>query len=56
MWQAVLTRAGLGLGVVFIMAVKPPAAVAAIAVVLGALAGHSAAQLTTRSRRTPVRP
>jgi hypothetical protein len=55
MWQAVLTRAGLGIGVVFIMAVKPPAAVAGTAVVLGALAGYSAARLTTRSRRPSTR-
>jgi hypothetical protein len=48
MWQAVLTRAGLGIGVVFVMAVKPPAAVAATAVVLGALAGYSAARLSSR--------
>jgi len=56
MWQAVLTRAGLGIGVVFIMAVKPPAAVAGTAVALGALAGYSAARLTTRSRRASTRP
>jgi hypothetical protein len=37
MWQAVFTRAGLGIGVVFIMAVKPPAAVAGTAAALGAL-------------------
>ncbi|MBO0823894.1 MAG: hypothetical protein J2P27_08555, partial [Actinobacteria bacterium] len=48
LWQAVLTRAGLGIGVVFIMAVKPPAAVAGAAVALGALAGYSAARLTSR--------
>jgi len=56
MWQAVLTRAGLGVGVVFVMAVKPPAAVAGAAVVLGALAGYSAARLTTRPRRASTRP
>ena len=56
MWQAVLTRAGLGIGVVFIMAVKPPAAVAGTAVALGALAGDSAARLATRSRRASTRP
>jgi hypothetical protein len=56
MWQAVLTRAGLGIGVVFIMAVKPPAAVAGTAVALGALAGYSAARLATRSRRASTRP
>lgn len=56
MWQAVLTRAGLGIGVVFIMAVKPPATVAGTAVVLGALAGHGAARLTTRSGRASTRP
>ena len=56
MWQAVLTRAGLGIGVVFIMAVKPPAAVAGTAVVLGALAGYGAARLTTRPRRAGTRP
>jgi len=56
MWQAVLTRAGLGTGVVFIMSVKPPAAVAGAAVVLGALAGYSAARLTTRSRQATIRP
>ena len=51
MWQAVLTRAGLGIGVVFIMAVKPPAAVAGTAVVLGALAGYSSARLSSRPGR-----
>jgi hypothetical protein len=56
MWQAVFTRAGLGIGVVFIMAVKPPAAVAGTAAALGALAGYSAARLTTRSRRASTRP
>jgi hypothetical protein len=48
MWHAVLTRAGLGIGVVFVMAVKPSAVVAGTAVVLGALAGYSAARLTSR--------
>ena len=48
MWQAVLTRAGLGIGVVFVMAAKPPAAVASTAVILGALAGYSSARLTSR--------
>jgi len=48
MWQAVLTRAGLGIGVVFVMAVKPSAAAAGTAAVLGALAGYSSARLTSR--------
>jgi hypothetical protein len=56
MWQAVLTRAGLGTGVVFIMAVKPPAAVAGTAVVLGALAGYSAARLATPPGRASTHP
>jgi hypothetical protein len=56
MWQAVLTRAGLGIGVVFIMAVKPSAAVAGTAAALGALAGYSTPRLTTRSRRASTRP
>ena len=56
MWQAVLTRAGLGIGVVFVMAVKPPAAVAGTAVVLGALAGYSAARLSSRPGRASTHP
>lgn len=48
MWHAVLVRAGLAVGIVFCMAVKPPAAVAAAAVVGGALAGLAAARLTSR--------
>lgn len=48
MWHAVLVRAGLGVGVVFCMAVKPPAAVAAAAAVAGALIGLAAARLTSR--------
>jgi hypothetical protein len=56
MWQAVLTRAGLGIGVVFVMAVKPPAAVAGPAVVLGALAGYSAARLSSRPGRASTHP
>jgi hypothetical protein len=51
LWRAVLTRAGLGIGVVFVMAVKPPAAAAGAAVVLGALAGYSLARLTSRPGR-----
>ncbi|MBO0771517.1 MAG: hypothetical protein J2P35_08670 [Actinobacteria bacterium] len=56
MWQAVLTRAGLGIGVVFVMAVKPPAAVAGVAVVLGAVAGYSLARLSSRPRRVGTHP
>jgi hypothetical protein len=56
MWQAVLTRASLGIGVVFIMAVKPPATVAGAAVVLGPLVGYGAARLTTRSRQASTCP
>lgn len=55
MWQAVLTRAGLGIGVVFVMAVKPPVAWAGTAVVLGALAGYGAARLTSRTGRAGAR-
>jgi len=56
MWQAVLTRAGLGIGVVFVMTVKPPAAVASTAVVLGALAGYSSAWLTSRPGQAGTPP
>jgi hypothetical protein len=56
MWQAVLTRAGLGIGVVFVMAVKPPAAAAVTAVVFGALAGYSSARLTSRPGQPSTRP
>ena len=56
LWQAVLTRAGLGIGVVFVMAVKPPAAVAGVAVVVGALAGYSSARLSSRPGRAATRP
>ncbi|MBO0871381.1 MAG: hypothetical protein J2P15_22740 [Micromonosporaceae bacterium] len=56
MWQAVVTRVGLGIGVVFVMAVKPPVAVAGMAVVLGALAGYSAARLTSRPGRAGIHP
>ena len=51
LWQAVLTRAGLGIGVVFVKAVMPPPAVAATAAVLGALAGYSIARLPVISFR-----
>ena len=56
LWQAVLTRAGLGIGVVFVMALKPPAAVASTAVALGALAGYSSARLTSRPARAGTHP
>ncbi|MDR0341613.1 MAG: hypothetical protein LBI49_00600 [Nocardiopsaceae bacterium] len=56
LWQAVLARAGLGIGVVFVMAVKPPAAVAGVAVVLGALAGYSSARLSSRPGRVGTHP
>lgn len=56
LWQAVLTRAGLGIGVVFVMAVKPPAAVAGTAVALGALAGYSSARLTSRPGQAGTHP
>jgi hypothetical protein len=46
MWHAVLIRAGLGAGVVFCMAVKPPATIAAAVAASGALAGVVAARLT----------
>jgi len=55
MWRAVLT-AGLGIGVTFVMAVKPPAAVAGAVVVLGALAGYCAARLTSQPGRASTRP
>jgi hypothetical protein len=48
MWYAVLIRAGLGAGIVFCMAVKPPAAAAAAFAACGALAGVAAARLTLR--------
>lgn len=56
MWQAVLTRAGLGIGVVFVMAVKPPAAIAATAADVGALAGSSTARLTSRPGQARTHP
>ena len=56
MWQAVLTRAGLGIGVVFVMAVKPPSAVAGTAVILGALAGYTGARLSSRPGRASTHP
>jgi hypothetical protein len=56
LWTAVVTRAGLGIGVVFIMAVKPPLVVAGAAVVLGAVAGYGAARLTSRPGRASTRP
>ena len=56
MWRAVLARAGLGIGVTFVMAVKPPAAVAGAVVVLGALAGYCAARLTSQPGRASTRP
>ena len=56
LWQAVLTRAGLGIGVVFVMAVKPPVAVAGAAVLVGAVAGYSAARLTSRPGRAGTHP
>jgi hypothetical protein len=56
LWQAVLTRAGLGIGIVFVMAVKPPAAVAATVVVLGALAGYSLARLTSQHGEAETYP
>jgi len=56
LWRAVLTRAGLGTAVVFVMAVKPPAAVASTAVVLGALAGYGGARLTSRPGRARTHP
>ena len=56
LWQAVLTRAGLGIGVVFVMAVKPPAAVASAAVTLGALAGYSTARLASRPSQAGSHP
>jgi hypothetical protein len=51
MLSAVVSRAGLGLGIVFCMAVKPSAVPAAAAVVVGALAGLAVARLTSRPRR-----
>jgi hypothetical protein len=56
LWMAVLTRAGLGIGVVFVMAVKPPAVVAVVAVVLGAVAGYGVSRLTSRPDRAGTRP
>lgn len=56
LWQAVLTRAGLGIGVVFVMAVKPTAAVASAAVALGALAGYSSARLASRPGQAGTHP
>jgi hypothetical protein len=52
MWQSVLTRVGLGAGIVFCMAVKPPAAAAAGAVTFGLLAGLAIARLTPAPDRT----
>jgi len=51
MWHSVLIRVGLGAGIVFCMTVKPEAAVAAAAVVIGALTGFGAARLTSLSGR-----
>lgn len=51
MWHSVLIRVGLGVGIVFCMTVKPGAAVAAAAVVIGALTGAAAARLTLRPGR-----
>lgn len=51
MWHSVLIRVGLGAGIVFCMTVKPEAAVATAAVVIGALTGAGTAQLTSRPGR-----
>jgi hypothetical protein len=51
MWHSVLIRVGLGAGIVFCMTVKPEAAVAAAAVVIGALTGVGIARLTSRPGR-----
>jgi hypothetical protein len=55
MWHSVLIRGGLGVGIVFCMTVKPEAAVAAAAVVVGALTGAGAARLTSRPGRGVLR-
>jgi hypothetical protein len=55
MWSAVLTRAGLGAGIVFCMAVKPPAPAAAAIVIGGALAGIATARLTPGPSSAPRR-
>jgi hypothetical protein len=56
LWQAVLTRAGLGIGIVFVMAVKPPAAVAGAVVILGALAGYGWARRTSSPGQAVTHP
>jgi hypothetical protein len=50
LWRAVLTRPGLGLGIVFIMTVKPPVVAAVIAVAVGALLGLAAMRWTRPPR------
>jgi hypothetical protein len=51
MWHSVLIRIGLGAGIVFCMAVKPEAAAATAAVVIGALSGFGIARLNSRPGR-----
>jgi hypothetical protein len=55
MWHSVLIRVGLGAGIIFCMTVKPEAAVAAAAVVIGALTGAGTARLTSRPGRAASR-
>lgn len=54
MWHAVLIRVGLGIGIVFCMAVKPPAAPAAVVALIGAIAGALSAQLTRHPRGSDI--
>jgi hypothetical protein len=50
LWRAVLVRPGLGLGIVFLMTVKPPAIAAVITVAIGALLGLAAMRWTRPPR------
>lgn len=57
LWHSVLIRVGLGIGIVFCMAVKPPAATAAAVAITGAIAGAVSARLTRNPRiRHPCWP
>ena len=49
LWASMVTRAGLALGIVFIMTTKPDGAGALIAVALSTIAGVAVATLTSRA-------